>query len=441
MGTLTGNTPGSTYLGLLKTTDSQALSTSLKVIEDGAGNGSPLKLSTSAVGVGSIADVETALNAKITAASNLGAGEGIFGSASGTTLQFKSLVAGDNVTLSSDANTITINSTGGGGGSVAWGDITGTLSTQTDLQSALDAKQATLVSGTNIKTINSTSLLGSGNISITDTNTTYDLGSSQNVSDVDITLTGSDATTDTVKLVAGSNITLTDNGSNQVTVASSDAFNGTVTSVGIATTTSGVSVSGGPITSSGTLNIEVGTAGAGADGLLSSSDWNTFSSKQDAITGAASTVTTSNLVGDLALVSDGAGKIASSSVTSTELGYLGGVTSAVQTQVDAKTSKLISLNTQTGTTYTLVLGDADKLVEMDNAAANTLTVPPNSSVAFSTGTQIIVVQKGAGTTTIAAGSGVTLLSKDSALGIGGQYGAATCIKIATDTWYVIGDLA
>jgi hypothetical protein len=134
-------------------------------------------------------------------------------------------------------------------------------------------------------------------------------------------------------------------------------------------------------------------------------------------------------------------KIADGSVTNAEFQYLGSVTSDIQTQVDAKTPKLISLNAQTGTTYTLILGDADKLVEMNNAAANTLTVPPNSSVAFSTGTQIIVVQKGAGTTTIAAGSGVTLLSKDSALGIGGQYGAATCIKIATDTWYVIGDLA
>lgn len=50
--------------------------------------------------------------------------------------------------------------------SVAWGDIAGTLSDQTDLQNALDAKQATLISGTNIKTINSTSLLGSGDISI-----------------------------------------------------------------------------------------------------------------------------------------------------------------------------------------------------------------------------------------------------------------------------------
>lgn len=52
----------------------------------------------------------------------------------------------------------------GGGGSVTWGGITGTLSSQTDLQIALNAKQDTLVSGTSIKTINGNSLLGSGNI-------------------------------------------------------------------------------------------------------------------------------------------------------------------------------------------------------------------------------------------------------------------------------------
>jgi len=55
---------------------------------------------------------------------------------------------------------------GASGGGAVWGGITGTLSSQTDLQSALNAKQDTLVSGTNIKTINSTSLLGSGNITI-----------------------------------------------------------------------------------------------------------------------------------------------------------------------------------------------------------------------------------------------------------------------------------
>ena len=49
---------------------------------------------------------------------------------------------------------------------VEWGDIVGTLSDQTDLQNALNAKQDTLVSGTNIKTINSTTLLGSGNLAV-----------------------------------------------------------------------------------------------------------------------------------------------------------------------------------------------------------------------------------------------------------------------------------
>jgi hypothetical protein len=53
------------------------------------------------------------------------------------------------------------------GSSPAWGSITGTLSSQTDLQNALNSKQASLVSGTNIKTINGSSILGSGNLSIT----------------------------------------------------------------------------------------------------------------------------------------------------------------------------------------------------------------------------------------------------------------------------------
>ena len=51
-------------------------------------------------------------------------------------------------------------------GTIEWGNITGTLSNQTDLQSALDGKQDTLVSGTNIKTINGTSVLGSGDLAV-----------------------------------------------------------------------------------------------------------------------------------------------------------------------------------------------------------------------------------------------------------------------------------
>jgi len=91
--------------------------------------------------------------------------------------------------------------------------------------------------------------------------------------------------------------------------------------------------------------------------------------------------------------------------------------------------------------YTLVIGDAGKLVTMSNASANNLTVPPNSSVAFPTGTRIDVIQKGAGQTTIVAGSGVTLNSKASALKLTGQYSGCSLIKYATNSWFVVGDLS
>jgi len=99
-----------------------------------------------------------------------------------------------------------------------------------------------------------------------------------------------------------------------------------------------------------------------------------------------------------------------------------------------------TLNTQTGTTYTLVLTDASKLVTLNNAAAITLTIPPNSSVAFPVGTKVDLVQLGAGTVTVAEGSGVTVNAtptKD----FRDQYSAASCIKIATDEWVLVGDLA
>lgn len=87
-------------------------------------------------------------------------------------------VSGKQDTLVSGVNIKTINNLsilgsgnlniegGGGGGSVEWGNIGGTLADQGDLNTALAGKQATLVSGTNIKTINNQDILGSGNITI-----------------------------------------------------------------------------------------------------------------------------------------------------------------------------------------------------------------------------------------------------------------------------------
>lgn len=95
-----------------------------------------------------------------------------------------------------------------------------------------------------------------------------------------------------------------------------------------------------------------------------------------------------------------------------------------------------TINAQTGTTYTLVLGDAGNIVTMSNASANTLTIPPNSSVAFPVGTQIDIAQKGAGKTTIAAGAGVTINNTNKALAA--QYAGVTAVKEATDTWTLYG---
>jgi hypothetical protein len=99
----------------------------------------------------------------------------------------------------------------------------------------------------------------------------------------------------------------------------------------------------------------------------------------------------------------------------------------------------VTLNAQTGTTYTLVLGDASKMVTLDNAAAITLTVPPNSSVAFPTGSRIALLQKGAGQVTVAQGSGVTVNTSET-LKLQDQWAAAELIKLDTDSWVLVGRL-
>lgn len=104
-------------------------------------------------------------------------------------------------------------------------------------------------------------------------------------------------------------------------------------------------------------------------------------------------------------------------------------------------ASLVALNAQTGTTYTLVLSDAGKTITMSNAAANTLTVPPNSSVAFPTGTVINIVSISTGQTTLSPGSGVTLSSADAKLKLRVQYSSCSLIKTGTDTWIVVGDLS
>ena len=104
-----------------------------------------------------------------------------------------------------------------------------------------------------------------------------------------------------------------------------------------------------------------------------------------------------------------------------------------------KVDKNLTLNAQTGTTYTLVLTDSAKVVTLNNASAITLTVPTNASVAFSVGAQVNLVQLGAGQVTVS--SSATIRSQGSKLKLNGQYSAATLLKIATDEWVLVGNTA
>lgn len=130
---------------------------------------------------------------------------------------------------------------------------------------------------------------------------------------------------------------------------------------------------------------------------------------------------------DTALVKDGASAIRS-----------------LGSSVDAALGQL-TLNAQTGTTYTFVLTDnRNKLVTASNASAQTYTIPLNSSVAFPIGSSINIIQIGVGQVTIQGASGVTVASAaatSSTPKLRLQYSAATLIKVGTDSWYVVGDLA
>jgi hypothetical protein len=114
----------------------------------------------------------------------------------------------------------------------------------------------------------------------------------------------------------------------------------------------------------------------------------------------------------------------------------------VQTQLDQIASMpLLIATTKTGTAYTLALADANTVIETTNASAVTVTIPPNSAVAFAIGTTIELMQYGAGALTVAAGIGVTIRSTDGLLSARTQYSSLSLRKRGTNEWVLAGDLA
>ncbi len=99
----------------------------------------------------------------------------------------------------------------------------------------------------------------------------------------------------------------------------------------------------------------------------------------------------------------------------------------------------LQFNRQTAN-YVLVLTDAGKDVEMNNASANTVTVPLNATTPFPIGTVIGINQYGAGQTALVAAGGVSIRSNSGFLKIGSRYSGAVLKKVGIDEWYLQGNL-
>jgi hypothetical protein len=112
-------------------------------------------------------------------------------------------------------------------------------------------------------------------------------------------------------------------------------------------------------------------------------------------------------------------------------------TSGLKWAAAPTTSLNLTLNAQTGTTYTLVSGDVNKLVTLSNASAVTVTVPNG---VFTTGQQIHLQAIGAGQVTVAS-DGTTTITSTPGLKLRAQYSAATLICTGINTFTLVGDLS
>lgn len=160
---------------------------------------------------------------------------------------------------------------------------------------------------------------------------------------------------------------------------------------------------------------------------------------------------------DTDLVKDGAAAMRTlgSAIDTSLVDLKGGTTGQVLSKASgtdmdftwiAQDDMSLAINAQTGTSYTAVLGDAtNTLVTMDNASANTFYIPTDASVNFDIGTVLNIYMKGAGVTTITATTPgtTTVVSSGATSGspVLARYKIASAIKLAANSWTVIGGIA
>jgi hypothetical protein len=112
---------------------------------------------------------------------------------------------------------------------------------------------------------------------------------------------------------------------------------------------------------------------------------------------------------------------------------------AIVTALLAKADRNANIDTQTAS-FTVGTTHVDKVIVMNNGASNiTITIPTDAANDLPIGTQLAVIRNGSGTVTFA--SAATILSDGSKKQIKAQYTSAAVIKIAANTWQLVGNLA
>ena len=251
------------------------------------------------------------------------------------------------------------------------------------------------------------------------------------------------------QIVAGTNVTISPAGGTGVVTINATGGgggSGTVTNVSaltLGTTGTDLSSTVANSTTTPVITLNVPNASASNRGALTSTDWSTFNGKQNAITGAATTITTSDLTVSRALTSNASGKVAVSATTDTELGYVSGVTSAIQTQINTKQQTLSTVTTaqslngqvlqnfipnQAGTSVNLTLNSANAATYNSSVITLTGALTITFDASLPNGFNVTLIQLDAAISSIAGAGGLVIGNRQSHTKNNGQYSVVSIIK-------------